>query len=874
MKRELPSRYADALVSRSKLIIALVLVITVIVGAGTVVGSSDEGGIGQAGIDSEAQAALEEIEATYGTDDTMVAQIVVRDEKGDVLTRKSLLKSLRLQRELRQTESINETLQEKRGIVGIENIVATFAYAQDVRGEHASAKSADVRSTNTTNSSAASALGRSSQALTPTLEEQIEALESRSPAEVEALLQHILAQNTSIMGVNPYKFLPSEYEPGTTHADARITVVFQDDRSGPNEVPQKAYDAQLTLASLVEERFDNAFVFGQGIIDDASSQAIGDSFIIITPIAIVLLFVVLSVAYRDLVDVLISVFGIAIVMVWYAGIQGWLGIPSSSILIAVPFLLVGLSLDYSLHVVMRYREAREGSLDTDDESIDHRDPSSAMQVGVTEVVLALAAAAFTTAIGFLSNYISPLGSLQDFAILSAAGIVAMFVVFTALVPAVKLELERFLDRHGRERRKSATGVESGWMNRILSDTASLSRRVPAVIIVISLLMASAGVYGATDIDTEFNQADFLPKDAPNWMESLPEPFAPSDYDVRANLEYLSDHFRQRGQGSETQILIHGNITDPSLLTAIDDAVRETNRKGTIAIRPDGTVAIESPVTVLRSVADENETVATAIQRHDSDGDGLPDKDITAIYDLLFEVAPDRASSVLHRENGSYVSARLIVSVQTDASAQSVASDVRNVSSTIDQNAPVRAIATGGPVITAVIQSALFKTLVKGFAITLGVILAFLVGLYWWRHRAPGLGVVIILPVLIALAWLLGTMSVLDIPFNSETVVITSLAIGLGVDYSIHLSERFIDERARRDSLQSTLSAALTGTGGALLGSAVTTACGFGILALSLSPPLHRFGTVTGLSIVYAFVACVTVLPSLLVVRERIITRLA
>jgi predicted RND superfamily exporter protein len=60
----------------------------------------------------------------------------------------------------------------------------------------------------------------------------------------------------------------------------------------------------------------------------------------------------------------------------------------------------------------------------------------------------------------------------------------------------------------------------------------------------------------------------------------------------------------------------------------------------------------------------------------------------------------------------------------------------------------------------------------------------------------------------------------------------------------------------------------------LLGSALTTACGFGVLALSLSPPLHRFGVVTGLSIIYAFVACVTVLPCLLVVRERLLVRMA
>lgn len=78
-------------------------------------------------------------------------------------------------------------------------------------------------------------------------------------------------------------------------------------------------------------------------------------------------------------------------------------------------------------------------------------------------------------------------------------------------------------------------------------------------------------------------------------------------------------------------------------------------------------------------------------------------------------------------------------MEGDASAQSVAGDVRDVASAIESDAPVRATATGGPVITAVVQSALFETLVEGFAITLGVILTLLVGLYWVRYGAPGWG---------------------------------------------------------------------------------------------------------------------------------------
>ncbi|MFD1514532.1 efflux RND transporter permease subunit [Halomarina rubra] len=865
MKRDLSSRYANFVVSRSRLLIVVLLVVSAIVGAGALIGTTGDQQIGEAGIDSPEQAALDRIEATYDTNDAVVTQVVVRDGGSDVLTRESLLESLRLQQALRANESVNTTLRAGTGIVGLENIVANVAFAHERSDRSGSSNGVNSPENRTV-------VTERGQPLRPTLDQQITALESSTDEDVEMYLSRILDPETSVPGDDPTQFLSTDYEPGATSADARTTLVFQQSPSSSATTTESVNDAQLVISSLVEERFDDAFVFGQGLIDAESSQAIGDTFIIITPVAIVFLLAALAVAYRDLVDVLVSLFGVAVVLVWYAGIQGWLGIPSNSTLIAVPFLLIGLSIDYSLHVVMRYREAREGTLDTDDKNVGSRDPTTAMRLGIGGVVLALATAAFSTAVGFFSNYVSPLGSIRDFAILSGVGIVAIFVVFAALVPAVKLEVERFFDRRGRDRHTRAVGVDSGRLNRVLSGTATLTRRVPIVVIVLSLLLASAGAYGATSIDTEFNRADFIPQDAPSWMDTLPEPFAPGEYEVSENLEYLSDNFRQRGEGSEAQILIRGNVTTPALLTATDDVVRSTNSSGTVIVGSDGRAAIESPTSVLRAVASDNQTVADAIAARDTDDDGLPDRDVAAVYDLLFGADSEQASSVLHRaENGSYESARLTVAVQGDASAQSVAGDVRDIATAIEEDVPVRAIATGSPVITAGVQSALFETLVEGFAITLGVILALLIGMYWWRYRAPGLGVVTLTPVLVALAWLLGTMSVLEIPFNSETVVITSLAIGLGVDYSIHVSERFVDERVRHDSLAKTLSTTLEGTGGALLGSAVTTAAGFGVLALALSPPLQRFGIVTGLSIVYAFIACVTVLPSLLVVWERLPT---
>ncbi|MEQ9735744.1 MAG: MMPL family transporter, partial [Algiphilus sp.] len=113
---------------------------------------------------------------------------------------------------------------------------------------------------------------------------------------------------------------------------------------------------------------------------------------------------------------------------------------------------------------------------------------------------------------------------------------------------------------------------------------------------------------------------------------------------------------------------------------------------------------------------------------------------------------------------------------------------------------------------------------------------------------------------------------LDIPFNSETVVISSLAIGIGVDYSVHIGERFLAQERLAASLAERMETVLTGTGGALLGSTATTVGGFGVLALAISPPLQRFGIVTALAILLTFIATMLVLPALLVLRERWIDR--
>jgi len=149
--------------------------------------------------------------------------------------------------------------------------------------------------------------------------------------------------------------------------------------------------------------------------------------------------------------------------------MGWFDIAFSQPFIVVLVLLIGLSIDYGLHVVMRYREARESS---------ETAPNRAMAVALGSVGVALVYVTTTTVIGFLSNLTSPLGVFRELGVVSAIGIVATLLVFGLLVPALKVELDELLERRGIDRLKPAIGTGSGPVNRLLGTGATLATKAP------------------------------------------------------------------------------------------------------------------------------------------------------------------------------------------------------------------------------------------------------------------------------------------------------------------------------------------------------------------------------------------------------------
>ncbi|WP_225741298.1 MMPL family transporter [Halorussus halophilus] len=695
----------------------------------------------------------------------------------------------------------------------------------------------------------------------PSLQAQIDQIQSMNESEIDETITTVLGEGGDGGSNQAFAFMPTSYEPGSTEAEATMLVVFQSQQSQTMQTGQandRIVDSQLAMQDLAKQEMDSdALVFGSGIISEETNQSMADSIAIVGPLALIFVVLTLLVAYRDLLDIVLGVFGIGAVLVWTFGFMGWAGVTFNQIFIAVPVLLIGLSIDYAIHVFMRHREEREAHPDSD--------VRGSMRVALASVGVALVWVTATTVIGFMSNLVSPLPPIQDFGIVSSVGILSALLVFGALIPALKVEIDGFLESKGFDRKKRAFGTGGGVLGSVLSVGATAARKAPWVVVALTLVVTAAGGYGATKVDTSFSQEDFLAEDPPAWTESLPGPMQPGEYNAKANLNYVNDNFLR--QDSQAQILIEGDVATPQAIQQMEAAKDSAAETDVAVVLSNGEPRIQSPISTVEQVAAQNESFNQTLAAADTDGDGLPDKNVEQVYDKLFEVAPEQAGSVLHRtESGDYEAARMVVSVKGGASSSKVTEQMREIAGTFGSG--LEATATGQPIVFEIVQKQLLDTVIQSLLITLGVTFAFLMIVYRFTHGSATLGAITLMPVGFSVSWILGTMYLLGMPFNVLTGMITSLTVGLGVAYSIHLSERYNDELDRQGSIWDAMEKAVTGTGGALLGSAATTVGGFGVLSFAILPALQQFGIITGLTIIYAFLASVLVLPSLLVIWTR------
>jgi predicted RND superfamily exporter protein len=132
-----------------------------------------------------------------------------------------------------------------------------------------------------------------------------------------------------------------------------------------------------------------------------------------------------------------------------------------------------------------------------------------------------------------------------------------------------------------------------------------------------------------------------------------------------------------------------------------------------------------------------------------------------------------------------------------------------------------------------------------------------------QFKSIRMGFVVTSPILLTVLINFAVMGFGGISLDNATMMIASIAIGIGIDYSIHFSSRFKEElKSGKTELQA-LAKTLKTTGQAIIINALTVALGFIILMGSNMLPMQRFGWLIALTMVISAWASLTYLPALI-----------
>lgn len=571
-------------------------------------------------------------------------------------------------------------------------------------------------------------------------------------------------------------------------------------------------------------------------------------------ISLAVIIIVLSLTFRTVSDVVLSLLALPMVFIITFGLVSLFNVTTSIASFFAPILILGLGIDYGIHILLRYREERYRG----------ESPGEATYMTAHFVGIALVLTTITTAAAFFSNIVSDLPGVRGFGAMVGLGVISAYVVMAIFLPSLKLILDRFLIRHHWERKREEPKVtlSTKRLSDFLGALTKVSIKHPYIVIILTVIGTAGAIYGATQVESKFAVREMAPKKSP----------------ALKAMDFQDDNFSS-SSGVPSSILLEGDVTQPKVLEALSevtDNMKDDER--TVKMNGDPKVQhIGVYVEVLTKTSQYDPRLAF-LKLTDKDESGFPDtkSQVEKAYDYLYEnglgdeiSARDIKQLIHQNKDGNYDRAQVKISsrnVLESGAIKEVRAELVENKKPLNKISDVEATVTGELIVGDQIADKMTATMLVSMLISL-LITALVLVIVFFSFKY---GLVALVPVCLVAVWTIGSMYLLKYDLNVLTVSIAAIAIGLGIDYSIHITQRYREELMRQNDIRKALTTAVAHTGAALLSAAATTMLAFGVLAFSDMDVFRRFGIMGGIMIAYSFIAAVLILPVLLSQVDRFI----
>lgn len=594
--------------------------------------------------------------------------------------------------------------------------------------------------------------------------------------------------------------------------DETSTIVFT--KIKDNTFSEELYEQILEVAHQYNGNGDVIHVAGQPIVEGTMAILMPKDMKKMFPIVILLIVIVLFIVLRSIKATLISLMVVILSAIWTFGLMLGLGIPIYAPSSLIPVMLIAIGVADAIHLFSHMQlMIREHKDWTKSQLIINMNKEMFSPVLMTSV---------TTAVGFLSLITSDIYPIKYFAAFTAFGVMIAMIFSVVFIPAMVniLGLPKAPKLAVKSEDDFFTKNAKGFANAMV-------KHKKLVMISTSIVLLFFG-YGMSKVWINSSFLERFPDD---------DPLVTTDAFV--NSKFLGT--------TNINVILEANeknkFKNPDVLKLIDKvAITVEQDIATVG----GSISVVDFVKRMNKVLNEDKENFYSV----------PDnQDLIAQYFLLYEMSggSDRLWDVV---SDDFKKANLQLQLKGD--------DSKGLNATIAaietyredfKKLGVELNFAGSGYKILVFNDLILVGQIKSLAYSFIIVIVLLSLMF----RSIKLGLIGTIPIFITTIISFGVLGWLNIPLETTTALISSIAIGIGIDFAVHFIDRYKINALRTLDKNTTVAETMAHSGRAISFNAVVVILGFLVLIFSAFKPNAALGAIVSLNMLTSFIGTVTVM---------------
>ncbi|MEL0643799.1 efflux RND transporter permease subunit [Olleya sp. Ti.3.14] len=565
----------------------------------------------------------------------------------------------------------------------------------------------------------------------------------------------------------------------------------------------------------------NVRISGMPYIRTLNAQNIVDEINLFVLAALLVTSLIFFLFFRSFRATFISLIVVCIGVMWTLGILGMLGYEITVLTALIPPLIIVIGIPNCIFLINKYQH----------EVKSHGNKVKSLQRVITKVGNATLMTNVTTASGFATFILTESTLLKEFGVVASLSILAIFILCLLIIPIIYTFLPYPKERHLEHLNKKWIGGFVDWMEKMVRE-----KRITIYITSIVLLVVC--LIGIFQIKISGSLIEDMPKKAEFFQDIR---FFEEEFDGIMPLEIMIDTKRKQGVMK---------LATLKRMNKIEEFINETPE-------------FSKPISVVGLVKYSKQAYYNGNPKYYQ----LPTSQENS---FILSYAKNSTSNVDLLKNfvdstGQYAR---ITTFMKDIGTDKMERIQENLQDKIDNVFPeerYNVTMTG----KALVFQKGTKYLVKNLAISLSLAVILISLFMAYMFRSFRMIIVSLIPNLLPLVVTAGLMGYLGVPIKPSTILVFSIAFGISVDDTIHFLAKYRQElQANNWKIKKSVYAALRETGVSMFYTSIVLFFGFSVFIISSFGGTVALGALVSVTLLFAMLSNLLLLPSLLLSLER------